>query len=712
MAKVKWNEKIAQENFKIYTDYKSCRSTWILDAIKYNNFRHGYHFSDAETAAILKQRQAPIPVNITTAICETAEALLTASDPIITVVPARVVDEKERQIAMMVAQKYEAAVKCTWYNSLGSLQYDRIVRDYNNVGRGLSYIFPSSTYGEFGVSMKYLSFLDFFPDPNSRDPHYTDSDNMIVSYVLSKKAAYKMSKYFDIDLTWEQFQKDFIKGNFIDDPTNGLGDKYISRSYKRDEVVRFIQRLSLEEETMYYVVPTQSATPEMMAMSLAIHEQLQYKSYLDIPEDVKQFIEDGLLEKKSVTNFFLAEYTSFGGLGMKRVYPIDQYNIVPFVYDHSNHPYPLGRVHYIYPIQRALNKCLMISILNASLSNNIKWLYEEKSITDTDAWDNMQSIPGVRLPYRKLSPESLPPTPVGPVPLSEVFLQFPRYLQSIMEYVAGISSVLMGQADQSTPDVGRVVASMQTAGGERVKRRLRNIDASLTQVGRVICKFYKEYAPTDGSLAWVESFNKIKNEEYNQIQPDPNDKTKLIYKPGTDLGVGFRDLRFILTPNQGYENANIAQMLTLLSTQLGVPEMLPVILKKLNIPEAEEIMESIDRVKQANATIQQQQQALDQLNKVAEGQAKQVSQLSQNLTIKDFESKFVRVLEKTKNQFKMMGFDAQKTDKMLDALNPMNIFTQQQENTNGQQSDNSTGSGEQNPVSGGEAAGVFPRAGQ
>jgi len=314
----------------------------------------------------------------------------------------------------------------------------------------------------------------------------------------------------------------------------------------------------------------------------------------------------------------------------------------------------------------------MIAILNASLSNNLKWIAEDKTIVNAENWTNNSAIPGSIMFWRRLTSDTQPPIPVQPLPLSDVFLQFPRYLQYVMEYVSGITGVLMGTSDDKTPDVFRTVAAMQSAGGERIKRRMRNLDTSLSVVGETIAKFYKEYAPMNGETTWVEGINKVKSEMYNVLKPDPNDPTKITIQPDTDLSIGFRSIRFVSTSNQGYENANITQMLTLMATQLSIPEIVPVILKKLNIPETEEIIEALDIKKQAQMSMQEMQQRVQQLEQISQRQAQEIENKAKQINVEKFNHKLVRTLESIKTKFKDDLNSRKEIDDLLNAFDPNN----------------------------------------
>ena len=176
----------------------------------------------------------------------------------------------------------------------------------------------------------------------------------------------------------------------------------------------------------------------------------------------------------------------------------------------------------------------------------------------------------------------------------------------------------------------------------------------------------------NGETTWVEGINKVKSEMYNVLKPDPNDPTKITIQPDTDLSIGFRSIRFVSTSNQGYENANIAQMLTLMATQLSIPEIVPVILKKLNIPETEEIIEALDIKKQAQMSMQEMQQRVQQLEQISQRQAQEIENKAKQINVEKFNHKLVRTLESIKTKFKDDLNSRKEIDDLLNAFDPNN----------------------------------------
>ena len=132
-----WEDSIAKENYKLYKENRDARRAWEIDAIRFDDFRYGIHFSRAEEKELLTFRQAPLPISVTTAICDTAEAMMIASKPTIRVAPIiNPFDDNATNISKIVAEKFQYLVQKSWYDSLGDLQHDRVIRDSSNVGHG------------------------------------------------------------------------------------------------------------------------------------------------------------------------------------------------------------------------------------------------------------------------------------------------------------------------------------------------------------------------------------------------------------------------------------------------------------------------------------------------------------------------------------------------------------------------------------------------
>ena len=637
-----WSEQIQKENYKDLRDNATYRGQWERDAVRFEDFRYGSHFSRSEEQELLLYRQAPLPISVTTAICDTAEALM-VSNPF-SVHTAPIIHPFNDEItnrSKNVSAIYDYLIKKSWYDSLGSLQYDRVVRDYTNVGHGLFYVVPRNEYGEFTVDIKHLNWRYFYPHPLTKSPFYDDADNHIIHMELSVLAAYKFVKAIEPDLTMKQFEEDWVK-----DAPRGLEALPLrySPSARRKDSVMFIQKLQLEEQFVYYAIPLQS---DLNYEST----EVGYKVYTELTDELKQQEREGRISIERKRKLSLTEYTSIGKLGYKIVYPIDCYNIIPLVYDHRDTPYPLGRVWYLYPLQRALNKFIMVSILNGSLMNSMRVIYEKDSINNVNEWKYNFATPGAMLSWNQVVPGyTKPPQVIEPKPLSDAWLAMPRYLAYIMEYISGIFGVMMGDSRES-PDIFSTVASLQSAGGNKIKRRLAQADASVSKVGYVTGKFFKEYAPANGFSTYVDEKGELqKPQTYNVLKPVKDDQgnVKVEIDPNTDLSIGFKDVRFTTQTSQGFESGTEAALMTNLATQLKVPQLLPLILKRLNIPDVDKIIGQLDTVSQQEATIGQMEKTIKDLDGRTKILANQVQQKGFETENAKFRAELDKILNKLK----------------------------------------------------------------
>lgn len=643
-----WKTSIAEENYKIYSDYSTHALTWRKTAMKMEDARYGLQYSRAEEEMILRFRQAPLVVSAATAICDTADALMLSAKPSVYVSPIMFPYDQEReQTSKVVASLYTTLIEKAWYDSLGNLQFDRAVADYTNVGHGLLFARPKRGYGEFDVEFSHLSWRYFFGDPSSTDPLYRDMDNMIYAMPVSEAYAYKFVKSIEPDITKKQFRDNWLKGalnetNFQEDKTFGMRNKV------GGEMPFFCVRYSMEEETLYSVSPVRSKNININEQA----PQLGYRTYTHITEQMKKMQAKGLIRIEPIKKFSLNEYTSIGSLGFRQVYPISQYNIVPMIYDYRGTPYPYSRMWHIYPAQRAINRFIMSALLNNSLTNSTRIIAEKDQLINYPQWITNASMPGAVLEYDLPTPGySKPPIVVEAVPMSGAVLDFPKWLVYMQEYISGIFGNMMGDPTQA-PNVFSTLASLQSAGGIKIKRRMAAADATLSVLGEVGAEYYKEYAPLNGfnTLFVPEEGSKDKTIKFNSLEigKDSEGKPLAYILPETDLSRGFKSVRFVSRGGSGYEAATEASLLTLLATQLGIPQLAKGVIKRLNIKDADDIIKDIDE----NGILKQQVEQLGTQVKDLERQnrinLKQIEQLAINLSAAQVKGQLGKELEKFK----------------------------------------------------------------
>ena len=224
-----------------------------------------------------------------------------------------------------------------------------------------------------------------------------------------------------------------------------------------------------------------------------------------------------------------------------------------------------------------------------------------------------------------------------------------------MEYISGIFGAMMGDS-QNSPDVFSTVAALQSAGGQKIKRRLAQADATLSLVGERVAEYYREYAPFNGFSTLIdENGEQSEPQVYNRLRVKNGTDNELEVEPETDLSLGFKAVRFTTQTSNGFESGTEAALLTNLATQLKVPELVPLILKRLNIPDVDKIMSQLDTVSKQNATIEQMGKTIQDLEGRTKVLANQVTQKAFETSKAQFDSKFKEILANIKAEAKING---------------------------------------------------------
>lgn len=617
-----WTEQIAKENAELLNEYGRASFKYMTTAKKLQDARHGKMISRAEELQVAMFNTSPLSLGIGGAILETADALTLSGKPTPQVAPLIFPGGEQNQMneySQKVAEIFRFNIQKDWYDSLGSLQFDRIIQDNSTIGRGLAYIRPSYDAGEFGVQVTRGSWRYYFPDPNANNLYYDDSENQIYAYPVTKKQALKMLKEIEPDITQKEFDEDFATGSHCADLINFFEDSkfYFNALPRGSQKLVVCHRFTLEENTLYTLVPKKMNIKQDI-------RSYQYKMY-DEESLTSLNLDKNLVNTEPYTKYFLTEYFSIGNRGYKKVFPVKNYNLIPFNYDHDDTPFPYGRMWYLYPLNRAFNKFIISAIINASLLNAVRVVAEEDSIIDINEWTLTSSLPGAILRYKLPYPGvSKPPEIVDAKPMNDAWLTFPRFIIQLAEYISGIFGIMMGDASKS-PDVFSSIAALQSSGNTKIKRRLTHADAFLAKIGMSMAEFYTQYAPPNG-FGSMYNFDEGKSEsvEYNQLEilnqekKEPGKKQSfevdVRIKPDTDLSMGVRNVRFTSQGSAGHEAATQALALTTLATQLGIPDLAPDIVKLMGVGNAREIAERIDKRKELESTVQNQEKMIKELD--------------------------------------------------------------------------------------------------
>lgn len=617
------SEEEAKQNYKDYLDLRSAREPWYSDRVENDNFYHNVQFQPGEEDDIIARGQAPLVINVTYSIIKQIISFITSNAPTWEVDP---VGDVDKQYCYLQRKLLEA----TWYSSRGNRQLTSIVKDFCIAGVGYGYINPDYT-STFGLSFKHIPYHQVYISPNAREFDYSDADMQIISKIVSvKQAAMLINK-----------SEDFVKERIESLSQANLGDdeqpttRYVryTTPLNQANTARIIQKLTLEHKDVYVVEPINGAA-------------ITRKVYFERNKDLEKIEKSGIGRIRVIKNKkVLVKYLSVGDYCERYYLPIETYNLVPFINEFNGNPFPLGDVDFLYGLQRAMNKFIMLTILNATLSNNMKMIAPEGSI-DRDAYEKSYSIPGSLTEYKWTNgqPE---PKQINPAPFGNEFFGMSDKLVSMMEYITGIYGVLQGNPSGAPDTLGGTI-SLQNYGSQKVKLSTRNINDALSTVGDVAISLFQNYAPFNQIVSYFDGKELVKM-PINYLRVDNSSgEPRIVIE--NDLSIGKFRTRVNIQTNYGSERQAKAQVLANLASQTKSPQLIPTILRMADIPEADEIAEQFDSLNKANMTISQMQEQIKRLNQINKQLENEAMRKSQSSEIAKFKADLRVLYEKIKSE--------------------------------------------------------------
>ena len=575
----------AKESIEIYKEYKGARQVRYNDMVENDRFYHGEHYDEDEKTQITARGQAPLPINATYSLIKQMVSLITGADPIWYVDP---VGDSDKSYAYLMRKLMDA----TWYLSRGSRQFSQIAKECAVTGAGFGMVAPVHD-DFFWVKFSQIPYHQSFVSPSVREFNYEDTENWVISKTLSVS---QIAKMFGKTKEWVEKVTEGTAPDAGDDEKAIRYARYVSASSDL-KTRRLVQRYTQESATVYTVKPKGS-------------DEVGQRVFFSLPDHIKQQAKRGEVEIVEMKNKqVIAKYITVGNYCEKYYLPITKYPIVPFIDEFNGNPYPLGEVDFLYGIQRAVDKFILLAILNATLSNNMK-VMSPKGAIDKDEFEQNYAMPAALIEYEWR--EGMPaPSQINPMPLSSEFYAFPRILISLMEYITGIFGVIQGNPE-GAPRTASGLMSLQNYGGQKVKLLARNMQDALSSLGDVGIQLYQNYSPYNASLTYYkEGDDDITSVNYNTLKSEGG-KVKV----ENNISQGKFRTRVTVVQNYGSERDMKANLLANLAAQTRSPALLKPILKLADIPEADQIIREIDEVANARKSVEQMQQQLERLSQI------------------------------------------------------------------------------------------------
>ena len=581
----------AQGIWNTFLDYESKRSEWALNAANCEDFFYGKQWTDKELKIIQDRGMAPLVINRTMPIIQQEMTIFLSKRPTFRPFPAADGDTK-------TAAVFGDAIQHVWHISQGDNQYQMTMQDFFVLGAGymLAYIDPYADEGRGEVMVKSVPPWDVYPDPNSREIDLSDAEYVLISRRISREQL--MMMYPNKDGVIKKAESE--EGSNIDRPeahsSTNMNASIVNINYVAHDSEGKIRVTEAYEKikTSYWKVMDMSTGTIHRFKTLPAKYKKIMKSKNSQLRAIKIYEKRVKVTVTAGTNTVIDEYEL-----RTPIYPI-----VPFFLHHRRNPYPMGDVDAIKGLQQEVNKRRSIMIHNATLSGNYRFLAEKNTITNKEEFQKKGSQPGFILEYQATGGE--PPRELLPQPLPPAFIQLEGEAKADMEYTLSVFAHMMG-SNQDAPETYRGLLALEERGQQKIQYKASHAKQGLRNLGLVVMHLIQQtYSPQKLLRIVGEDNEEVREVFANEMQIDPlTGQVKTL----NDLTIGNYDL--IIVDGTSMPSNRMALLnLYLEMYQMGIIDRTEV-LKKTDIIDKEAVLQRIGEVEQANASVQQMQEALE-----------------------------------------------------------------------------------------------------
>jgi hypothetical protein len=371
----------------------------------------------------------------------------------------------------------------------------------------------------------------------------------------------------------------------------------LSQNYQANKTQEEINEVDLTQQSQklqtllqqYHSLPSFIPAFEIEVENQAI--DYRDRKNKDIPKFNKVVVTEVIKqEKKQVKKTLIV-----GDSILDRAYlPTDEYPIINLPYSCGHNPNDVyGVTHYINDVVKGMNKYLSQIQLDMAINAHRKGFYWKGTVANPKEMEERFANPGafIELEADPSLQDNGKPIFVEHSPLNQSFQFMLEYFKQLIEYITGVHGVIQGDSTNAPSTYG-ATQSLQSFGTQRIKLFSRSIEIALERLAYVVAKYLQAYCPRDKVIQY---FDDNGDQQEAQMLANTEDYK---FKVRVDIGSSLPTTR----QSTGQQLAFLAQTFSDDSLKSIVMQYM---LKIQDVPEAREIAEKLDIVKQLQSQVEE-----------------------------------------------------------------------------------------------------------
>tara|TARA_R100001015_G_C4632832_1_gene196927 strand:- start:2147 stop:4141 length:1995 start_codon:yes stop_codon:yes gene_type:complete len=590
----------ARDNRSIFRKYADARRDWDVEARDGIDFTLGNHFTTEESDILQSIGQADFTVDRIYAAIDKLKSLMTSKPVKFSVLAREDSDAK-------MANVWKTLLEYIYDISDGQHHFKQAVHDYATTGMGYfyAYIDPEKDFGRGEVMFTHINPFRVYVDPASKDRYFKDAANIILSTIITREQL--LDLYPDIEQFLDKIEK-HQNSDVYDDYPDSL-NKNSQKVFTPSEIdnmdydsaitdrFRILERFTKVKVPFYRVADNKEETEVIMSQ----------EQFLVFSEQNERGIADGRYEFVEILQTRIKVTASIGQVLLyENILDTDTYPIVPIPNIWTNTPYPKSDVNKVKDMQRLLNKLFSLALSHAQTSAGLKLLVPQGSVEDLRQLEKDWANPNAVIEY---DPSFGEPHYPSPQPLSGEFYALINQCEKYIDLNFGVPELLQGMKSGAADSVRGTMLLAQMGEG-RGASKLRDIEMSLQQLGKVIYQMSKEHYTFQKSFRIVQPNNDITEFSVNARLYD--DKTKELIKIKNDITAGAFDVRVVAGSTMP-SNKYAEYQMYMEAYQLGLIDRTEA-LKKTDIFDKQGVLERTGEVQRMQSIIGQLQDQIKVLS--------------------------------------------------------------------------------------------------
>lgn len=594
------HQKEAELSYRLFCTYRNSRQEWLDERIAEQQFAMGQMWTTEESKMLKDRGQVDYVWNRIYPYLRHYESLLTGRTPEAKLIPT---GDVEKDLVLVMNDVMDYILHISYWPQ----QFRRTVKSLLTKGVGWMWIYadPFSSGGLGDVKVEYVNVQDVYVPEDSAGVLFSDAEAIILSRIIPLRDAKLLYPGYGSDMEREAFEG----RDDTEHKKSMMGEKERQDSFGPQETagspefknIRIIHRYTKERKKVWRLLNSMTGEELEFDKEPVVGSVLPEEGAYGVEWEKAAYIVTHIKEVTSAgTNVYIGE----------NVLPLEDWPLIPFLYDDPECPYPISAVTLHKGQQKLLNRFASLSLAGVQHSMGPKIIAKEGSI-DKGTWQKEFSLPNsVNIIRGGYEPKDVQIVQISPIPAA--MFNMMEEIKREISFETASSAMHQGSSEGIPPTLGQT-QTLQEESTRRMSPVIQQVDISIQRMYEVMLQMIPVVYDNYRVLTIIDSDNlEPRRVEINAEQRD--EETLEVVETLNDIRK-FR-ARVMVRTGSSVEPSRVANLMLFSQLAQQFPDMAKYVFRYMDIPNARQLEREFDenaKLKQVVETYKDQMEELQQL---------------------------------------------------------------------------------------------------